>query len=149
VHALSGDAASADPAETRRGAALAALLRARQGAAGGGLGLVVYNSAAGRGAGSGVSQVRFNGLRIAPSRAIPPIKPHLNTQACYGEGLRRPALLCLSLTFLGGAARAERPVAAPPPPFPPFPQTSATHPNALAPHPPNLRHPPECPPPPD
>ncbi|GBF90160.1 hypothetical protein Rsub_03293 [Raphidocelis subcapitata] len=46
VHALSGDAASADPAELRRGAALAALLRARQGAGGGGgLGLIDQKNA--------------------------------------------------------------------------------------------------------
>jgi uncharacterized protein YbjT (DUF2867 family) len=53
VHALSGDAASADPLELRRGAALAALLAERRQ----GLGLAVYNSSAGRGADSGISQV--------------------------------------------------------------------------------------------
>ncbi|KAI8463515.1 MAG: hypothetical protein J3K34DRAFT_475157 [Monoraphidium minutum] len=74
VHALSGDAASADPSELRRGEALAAALAARQAAAagavsavggggGGGaapLGLVAYNSSAGRGANAGISQARMD-----------------------------------------------------------------------------------------
>ncbi|KAF8055819.1 hypothetical protein HT031_006594 [Scenedesmus sp. PABB004] len=53
VHALSGDAASADPAELVRARALAGLLAA----AGGRLALVAYNSSAGRGAGAGISQM--------------------------------------------------------------------------------------------
>lgn len=54
-HALSGDAASADPAELARGKALAKLLSSsdvRQQ-----LQLVVYNSSAGRGSNAGISQV--------------------------------------------------------------------------------------------
>jgi hypothetical protein len=50
-HALSGDAASADPAELARGKALAQLLAGR------GMRLVVYNSSAGRGSNAGISQV--------------------------------------------------------------------------------------------
>jgi hypothetical protein len=50
-HALSGDAASADPAELARGKALAQLLAGRE------LRLVVYNSSAGRGSNAGISQV--------------------------------------------------------------------------------------------
>lgn len=50
-HALSGDAASADPAELARGRALAQLLAGRD------MRLVVYNSSAGRGSNAGISQV--------------------------------------------------------------------------------------------
>ncbi|WIA09837.1 hypothetical protein OEZ85_010051 [Tetradesmus obliquus] len=50
-HALSGDAASADPAELARGRALAQLLAGRD------MRLVVYNSSAGRGSNAGISQM--------------------------------------------------------------------------------------------
>lgn len=53
-HALSGDAASADPAELARGQALAQLA----GRYADQLQLVVYNSSAGRGSNAGISQVR-------------------------------------------------------------------------------------------
>lgn len=55
-HALSGDAASADPTEIARGRALADLLRRSD--EGKQLQLVVYNSSAGRGCNAGISQVR-------------------------------------------------------------------------------------------
>jgi hypothetical protein len=52
-HALSGDAASADPAELARGQALAQLAGRYKDQ----LRLVVYNSSAGRGSNAGISQV--------------------------------------------------------------------------------------------
>jgi hypothetical protein len=52
-HALSGDAATADPAELARGKALAQLAQQYKD----GLKLVVYNSSAGRGSNAGISQV--------------------------------------------------------------------------------------------
>jgi hypothetical protein len=52
-HALSGDAATADPAELARGKALAQLAGQYRDQ----LQLVVYNSSAGRGSNAGISQV--------------------------------------------------------------------------------------------
>jgi hypothetical protein len=76
-HALSGDAASADPAEVARGRALAELLRERQAGGGGAggpgpLGLVAYNSTAGRGANAGISQVRAAAAGAEGRRGLGP-----------------------------------------------------------------------------
>lgn len=68
-HALSGDAASADPAELARGRALAQLAGRYRDQ----LNLVVYNSSAGRGSNAGISQVRMHGgdlgVGVMPSAA--------------------------------------------------------------------------------
>jgi uncharacterized protein YbjT (DUF2867 family) len=56
-HALSGDAATADPQELARGRALAHLASGCKD-----LQLLVYNSSAGRGSNAGISQVR---VRVA------------------------------------------------------------------------------------
>lgn len=65
-HALSGDAASADPAELARGQALAQLAGRYRDQ----LRLVVYNSSAGRGSNAGISQVGGMGVAGKPSGCL-------------------------------------------------------------------------------
>lgn len=65
-HALSGDAASADPAELARGQALAQLAGRYRDQ----LRLVVYNSSAGRGSNAGISQVGGSAVAGKPWRVL-------------------------------------------------------------------------------